>query len=277
MKGRTRNGWKSFGWFCLGILPMLGYLVLGFAVSAVLSILWMVPAILQGNMGLIEDLGQFTMVTGMVYAVLGLIGFGLWYYFGCRRRELLPPKGVLAPKNMLLLFLSAIGAQYVIGYVVAGIEVVLPEAVESYEELVETAGLGELTFLMVVYVVILGPIAEELIFRGLTFYYMKKATSRFWLANLLQAALFGIMHMNLVQGIYAFLLGMVLGWVYQRFQSLYASIFLHICINGLGSVIDLLFGDSSSWVMMILWNVLGIAATVIGLRFLFRRQEKVLR
>lgn len=277
MKETTRNGWRKFGWFCLGILPTLGYLVLGFAVSAVLSILWMVPAILQGEMGFIEDLGQFTMITGMVYAVLGLIVFGLWYYFGCRRRELLPPKGVLAPKNLFLLFLSAVGAQYVVSYVIAGIEVVFPKAVEDYVEMTEAAGLGDLTLIMVLYVVVLGPMAEELIFRGLTFHYMKKAVSRFWLANVLQALLFGIMHLNLVQGIYAFLLGMMLGWVYQRFQSLYASIFLHICINGLGSIIDLIFGDSSSWAMVILWNVLGIVTTVTGLWFLFRRQEKAPR
>lgn len=277
MKETTRNGWRKFGWFCLGVLPLLGYTLLGFAVSAVFSILWMIPQVLQGEMPYIEDIGRFTMAVGSAYAVLALIIFGLWYYFGCRKRELLPPKGVLAPKNLILLWLSAVGAQYVTGFVVAGMELALPQAVESYEELMETAGIGDLSLLMVLYAVILGPVAEELLFRGVTFHYMKKVTRRFWLANVLQALMFGIMHLNLVQGVYAFLLGMVLGWVYQKFQSLYASIWLHICINGMGSVLDVVFGDTSSWVMTAVWNILGIVTTVIGIRFLLKRQEKALR
>jgi len=50
-------------------------------------------------------------------------------------------------------------------------------------------------------------------------------------ANILQAILFGVYHGNLVQGIYAALIGLILGAVSFRFQTVYASIALHMIIN----------------------------------------------
>ncbi|MFQ7713992.1 MAG: type II CAAX prenyl endopeptidase Rce1 family protein [Agathobacter rectalis] len=42
----------------------------------------------------------------------------------------------------------------------------------------------------------------------------------FALANLMQAALFGLFHLNWIQGIYAFALGIVLGYVRTRWLYL---------------------------------------------------------
>ncbi|MFQ6806449.1 MAG: lysostaphin resistance A-like protein [Lachnospiraceae bacterium] len=42
------------------------------------------------------------------------------------------------------------------------------------------------------------PVVEELIYRGLTLKIFQKAFP-FWAANVMQAALFGLMHMNLIQ------------------------------------------------------------------------------
>jgi hypothetical protein len=38
----------------------------------------------------------------------------------------------------------------------------------------------------------------------------------FWVANILQAVLFGIYHMNPLQGIYAFFIGLFLGYVCHK-------------------------------------------------------------
>ena len=87
----------------------------------------------------------------------------------------------------------------------------------------------------------------------------------FWAANLLQALLFGIFHMNMIQGIYAFCLGLVLGYVCNRGGSIYYSILLHMLFNFWGTVLSGLipFGDTTF--SLIFWFLFGIAMTVGGL------------
>ena len=53
----------------------------------------------------------------------------------------------------------------------------------------------------------------------------------FWPAALISAVLFGLYHGNLLQGVYAFLLGLVLAWLYERFQTLAAPWLFHAAAN----------------------------------------------
>ena len=65
----------------------------------------------------------------------------------------------------------------------------------------------------------------------------------FWAANLMQAVLFGIFHMNWIQGIYAFVLGLVLGWICEKGGSIYFSMFFHILFNFWGTIIGPLLNN----------------------------------
>lgn len=57
------------------------------------------------------------------------------------------------------------------------------------------------------------------------------------MANLIQAVLFGVYHMNLVQGIYAAALGFLLGYLVWRYESLIAPMVVHALFNFFGTVI----------------------------------------
>ena len=105
-----------------------------------------------------------------------------------------------------------------------------PDWLDQYNQLFESSGITDLTFLTILYSVILAPICEELIFRGVTMRCARKALP-FWLANIMQAALFGLFHLNWIQGIYAFALGIVLGYVCERGGSIYYSMGLHLLFN----------------------------------------------
>lgn len=74
------------------------------------------------------------------------------------------------------------------------------------------------------------PIAEELMFRGLIFRHLKSFMGR-KTAVILSALLFGVYHGNMVQGIYAFLMGLLLVWVYERFGSIFAPVLFHCAAN----------------------------------------------
>mgnify|MGYP002530556847 CR=1 FL=1 len=231
------SGGKRFGYLCLAAVPLILYSAIMVIVTMALMILKAVEGILEGEADiytyLMEGVMDSTMLAGVIYAVVGIICLGLWYYFGCKRKNLKPSEAALSPVNLLLLVFLAFAMQYVINYLMAGIDVLMPDALEAYVEMMEQAGIGEILVAGILYVVILGPIAEELCFRGVTLFYAQKGAGRFWIANIIQAAAFGIMHMNLVQGLYAFVLGLILGWVYHRCHSLYASIWLHMFFNAL--------------------------------------------
>ncbi len=77
---------------------------------------------------------------------------------------------------------------------------------------------------------VVSPVVEELIFRRVFFkllctYVLVPA------AGVASAVIFGIYHGNAVQFIYAFLFGLVLSYVYFRFDSLLSCILVHAAAN----------------------------------------------
>ncbi|MDR1328174.1 MAG: CPBP family intramembrane metalloprotease [Oscillospiraceae bacterium] len=82
------------------------------------------------------------------------------------------------------------------------------------------------------------PVVEELCFRGVTL--NRLSNKKIWLAVLIQAALFGIIHFNLLQGIYAVILGVVFGYIYVRFKSLWYPVIAHISFNMIGQLMSAL-------------------------------------
>ncbi len=81
-------------------------------------------------------------------------------------------------------------------------------------------------------VVVLAPIVEELIFRGVIFSGFQKIYSSFW-AIFFSAMLFALFHLNPWQLGPTFLLGLLLGFVRLRTSSLLAAIFTHALHNGM--------------------------------------------
>lgn len=83
--------------------------------------------------------------------------------------------------------------------------------------------------LYVITVCVVGPVFEELIFRGYILGSLKPYGNTF--AVVVSAVLFAIMHGNLVQGIPTFFCGLILGFAYVKYESIYAVIKMHILVN----------------------------------------------
>ena len=77
---------------------------------------------------------------------------------------------------------------------------------------------------------ILSPIMEELVFRGIVFGNMRKIMN-VPQAVFLSALLFGLIHFNIVQFVYAFLLGLVLAAFMYKSGHVYAAMIGHITAN----------------------------------------------
>ena len=105
----------------------------------------------------------------------------------------------------------------------------LPVWFPGYEETNEVIFGGGM-LLQILSAGIFGCIVEEMSHRGVTYLRMK----RYWgkkKAIVLSALLFGIYHMNMVQAVYTFVLGLFFAWVYERYQSLWAPIIAHMSAN----------------------------------------------
>lgn len=90
---------------------------------------------------------------------------------------------------------------------------------------------------------IIGPIGEELVFRGVVLKGLLRLSRRPWVAIVGSALIFGLVHMNPVQVFGASLMGLVMGWLYVRTGSLMPGIVMHVANNSLSTALMLAFGD----------------------------------
>ncbi|MDO5570722.1 MAG: type II CAAX endopeptidase family protein [Bacteroidales bacterium] len=82
--------------------------------------------------------------------------------------------------------------------------------------------------------VILAPIMEEMIFRGIVLKTLLK-THSVWKSIVVSSLIFGFIHFNPAQSLTAFIIGLLLGWLYYKTKSLWAPIFVHF-LNNFSSV-----------------------------------------
>lgn len=212
---------------------------------------------------------EFNTSVMIIYALITIGVFGLWYYIKYNANYLPKPKTVFHPLSILGIVMLVPGMQYLSTYIVSFTAALFPHWLEVYEELLESAGLDNtITISMFIYSVILAPFCEELVFRGVTLRQAKKCLP-FWAANLFQAFLFGVFHMNMIQGIYAFCLGLILGYICEKSGSIYNSILLHLLFNFWGTILSQFFYIGDSAFSFLFWFVFGAAMTVGGI-FVFR-------
>lgn len=105
----------------------------------------------------------------------------------------------------------------------------LPYIFTGYEETNEVLFGGGI-ILQILGAGIFACIVEEFSHRGVTYLRMK----RYWgkrKAMIFSALVFGIYHLNVVQGVYAFFLGLFFAWVYERYDSLWAPVIAHMSAN----------------------------------------------
>lgn len=185
-------------------------------------------------------------------------------------------------RRIACVIVIGLALQVVVGYVTDAVLSLLPEAAADYSELVEETGMGDTSYLAVLTTVIGAPFCEELLVRGIIFEFSLRAFNPqcrpLWkrrrraraqdvamvpwaapdkrgiaAAIVLQAVIFGFMHMNWVQGCYAGAAGLVFGWVLVTTGKLRYTILLHFAFN------------AGSYLMTLLWFVntpLDVAVTV---------------
>ncbi|MDO4269867.1 MAG: type II CAAX endopeptidase family protein [Eubacteriales bacterium] len=117
---------------------------------------------------------------------------------------------------------------------------------------------------------LLGPVCEELLFRGLLAGRLARYGQK--PAALVSALLFGLFHANLGQFFYAFALGLLLAYAYFRTGGLAAPIVLHMLFNVYGSGLPTVLpaGDGP----LLLYGLSWLALTAAGVALLIGGRKK---
>lgn len=141
---------------------------------------------------------------------------------------------------------------------------------KSYEESSSFISEGSFVGSMIAQVII-APLTEELIFRGLMLSRFNKALPS-WMGITISSLLFGIMHGNLVWFVYAAVLGALFCIVAELTGSIFSTFLMHSLINACGTL--------SAYLLPVLapeelygFLVAGILLTILG-TFLFARTLK---
>lgn len=273
---------KRVGYFFLCLLPLLASIGLQnlvaiplFGISAIIVLLREDSAIPLGQ--LLDECSNLwtssslTTWISLIYAIASLFLFVLWYRKKIAQdQEQVPFPHTFNRQIVIGTLLLAAGLQYVTTYLMNFVGVLRPDWMQAYESLMRTAGITSPSILMVLYACILGPISEEFIFRGVTYGYAKKVVPTA-AAVCIQAVLFGIFHMNMIQGIYATFIGLFLGYICEAGGTIAHSVLLHIFFNLCGLFVNPhMYYQNGHLFFFLLWLTLGVLMAYAGI-FLFQR------
>lgn len=167
-----------------------------------------------------------------------------------------------------------IGMQFVTTFIMILVMVLLPAAMEEYQELVGDSGLLDYGIMWFISTIVLPPLVEEAGFRGLGLTYLKRAGVPFVVANVLQALAFGLFHGNLVQGIYTFVLGLFMGYVAHRSGSIVPAMLMHAVYNLMGTLGSDVIYTVAPWLPFWVELAIGMVFTVGAMVSLHDRGER---
>lgn len=169
--------------------------------------------------------GGMSMLLGVLLGVLFLI---LFSWKKAPVKEMFAQRKRMTVRAFLKLLAVFMGMQLVFSYAAELLEMGLNLFGYSVMESIEEATGISMTFSMFVYAAFVGPCAEEFVFRGVVIQSLKKYGKMFVIV--LSSVLFGVMHGNLPQSMFAFSVGLVLAYTAVEYSLLW-SVVLHIANN----------------------------------------------
>lgn len=111
----------------------------------------------------------------------------------------------------------------------------LSKGVERFDKTFSSASTSHAYFWMFLSITLLGPIIEEIIFRGILFSSLNRFISGGWVV-LITSLYFGLWHSNPIQIVYTTILGLILGLVYAATRNIFFPILIHLFNNFLSNL-----------------------------------------
>lgn len=254
------------------------YIIMNAAVMLVMFVDMMVRMIQSVSMGGVpnEDALLGAAGNGWGYILAGTVGVVIllcWKGKTFWKEEIWAkgrPMGVGTFFGILTVVVGCQLAATIIGTV---LELILNQFGLSAQASMESASASVDTLSMWLYLAVWAPVTEELLFRGLVQRLMLPYGKRF--AIFASAFLFGIFHGNLIQSPYAYLVGLVLGYVACEYSIAWAML-LHMINNMiLGDSFLRLTGGLPEGLVNLFFLLLTFGCAVAGIVILIVKRHNI--
>ena len=199
------------------------YLIIFLGIQAVTGLI--VPAIWKLATGSADITAASMITTTVVFSILAIVLF-----LTTRWAEVSPTWLRTRPWSVMLWsVIAAVGMIVPSGWMMEQMPD-LPNIVEQEFTTLLSNRWGYIT------IGLLAPVAEEVVFRGAI---LKSLLTKYrpWLAIVLSAVIFSVGHLNPAQMPHAFLIGLLLGWMYWRTGSILPGMAYHWANNSAAYVI----------------------------------------
>lgn len=180
----------------------------------------------------------------------------------------------LSPKKFIRYFAVCYAVMYYSNLITTIINLIIArlkgsEVVNPIEEIIT----GSNFWIIIIYASILGPVAEELIFRK----FLLDKLRRFGdlPAILITSIAFGLFHMNLSQVLYATAVGMVLAYINVKTNTIRYSIIIHMMLNFIGSGLTLAVFNSGNGIAIGLLSFFICMLVISGSIILIRNYKNI--
>ncbi len=208
------------------------------------------------------------MLMTVIAGVLALLVY--WIIFLVRKKNFLQEVGIRKVSVNGILPIVLLGMSFNIITTMVVSYVPWPQAwMDSY---MASSSMIDTSLIAWIGAVIMAPVVEEIVFRGFIYGRLKKAFPMM-VAAVISALAFGAMHGTLIWLIYTFVFGMVLVWVYEKYQSLAACILLHMAYNLVGMLLSYLPEEAS--VVVIVLFVISIVVAVLSYKMVNKATEGI--
>jgi membrane protease YdiL (CAAX protease family) len=251
------------------VLVVVAYFVIQFVVTGIIETALMFSSGLMDNImrgamdassggsmdigGMVESSASsaqsaISPYVGLISIVSALVSLPIFLLLRGKRMfttDITESHAPLSGLSFVKLWVIAMGAQLVFDIGAYLVNSLLGSSGRSATELLDQSMQMLQTPTGLLYVCIVGPVVEELIFRGA----IMRSLERFGLnfSIVISALIFGLFHIFTVQAIFAFFMGLILGYIASRY-SIKWSILAHILINSSATGMGLLgtLGNSNN-------------------------------
>ncbi|TCK88007.1 membrane protease YdiL (CAAX protease family) [Natranaerovirga hydrolytica] len=225
----------------VGFLLLIGviYLVTSFLVGIILGVIAAVKGISS-----LDDIMFFinSHTVNLVMLVNLMMLFFIWLLFLMRKEKSLIKYirvKSLNPENIFSFTIMAIVLNVCISAAVMSLEKVIDieHFIVEHDNAIEAVASGNV-FMTLLLVVFIAPLFEEVLCRGVILNDFRKS-SHLMIAIIIQSIVFGVMHGNLIQGTYAFVIGIVFALYYLKHKNILVPIYLHMIFNLMGLLLGI--------------------------------------
>jgi hypothetical protein len=237
----------------------------------------MAGAVMQTVWTLVKGPGAQLDATGTILMMVLLSLFTLaWFLF--KKWTVVSPHWIRTRPWLVLLWcvLAALGAIIPSTW----LQEMMPELPNIVEEEFDMILRNRYGYLVVG---LLAPFAEEVVFRGAVLRALLQWNKRPWVGIAISALLFSAAHMNPAQIPHTFLIGLLLGWLYYRTDSIIPGVVYHWVNNTVAYVLynlypnpDLtltdLFGSQQRVLMAVGFSLCILIPSLIQLNYRMRKE-----